>query len=246
MKLTRDSLFNEGKKLLGADGLNGIRWPDEAVQRNYTGSSGENLLIRTLDFIDKLAYAAPIIHEKNWLGLDYGVGFGRIASVLSLFGSPEQLVCVDAWEKSIKIARESGLQNKLRLVPSLLQDDSIPDASYDFAYAYSIFTHLSEQIFTTNIERIMFSLKPGGVFVFTVRDSIFLEFLKRNNKFHSIEDRYTADGYWFGNAQNQHYGDTVVSRSWIDARLLCFGEIADHGVCASEPYQRIMSITKPL
>lgn len=238
----RDVLFRLGKGLLTHEGLNGIGWPDPSIQRAYTGADGEVLLQRTIDFVEKLIACAPIIECENWRGLDYGVGFGRIASILSNFGRPDQLTCVDAWEKSLSLAKSCGLKNPAYLVDSQLGKLSLQPNSFDFAYAYSIFTHLPKDVFLKNIEMIVSSLKPGGVFVFTVREPKFLEFLMRNNKYNPVVNDLLDSGYWFGNQQNESYGDTVFDIKWIESNLSCFGVIENIGIVKSEPFQLILAL----
>jgi SAM-dependent methyltransferase len=244
MKIEKSVLRERGKELLTQDGLNGIRWPAPETQRAYTGADGEVLLGRTVDFVEKLASVVPSLESDQWRGLDYGVGFGRIASLLSLFGSASQLTCVDAWQKSLNLARESGLMNPSFLVDASLKEGALPTGEYDFAYAYSIFTHLPDSIFVHNISRIVASLKPGGVFVFTVREPKFIDFLKRSNKFNPVRDELETAGYWFGNAQSADYGDTVVTSDWIQKHLSGFGSIEMLGVLPSEPFQHIVRLQR--
>lgn len=243
MKFNRDLLQEKGRLLLEPSGLNNIRWPSPEIQRAYTGADGAVLLNRTIDFIEKLVECVPKIKSDDWRGLDYGVGFGRIASLLTLFGDPSQLTCVDAWEKSLELARECGITNPAFRVPSMISVETFATGVYDFVYAYSIFTHLPKPIFLHNAQIIMNSLKPGGVFVLTVREPKFIEFLKRSNKFVSDDD-IDADGYWFGNMQSNDYGDTVVSSHWIEANLEKLGKIKYIGVVPSEPFQFLIALTR--
>lgn len=242
MKFNREAVFGLGKGLLTHEGLNGIRWPDPSSQKTYTGADGEVLLQRTIDFIEKLVFCAPIIETENWRGLDYGVGFGRIASLLSIFGSPNQLVCVDAWERSLSLAKSCGLENPAYLVDPLLCRTSLPPENFDFVYAYSIFTHLPRDVFLNNIERVVLSLRPGGVFVFTIREPKFLNFLQRNDKCKPVVDELTKSGYWFGNQQSECYGDTILDFSWVEKNLTRFGRIENMGVAKSEPFQLILAL----
>lgn len=242
MKFNKQLVFELSKGLLADDGMNGIRWPDHTIQRNYTGADGNALLQRTIDFIEVLVTCAPIIESDLWSGLDYGVGFGRIASVLSTFGSPSQLTCVDAWEKSLSLAKSVGLKNPAYVVDSCLSKTSLPHEKFDFAYAYSIFTHLPRELLLNNIQRVVQSLRPGGVFVFTIREPRFLNFLERNGKCKPAVDELAESGYWFGNQQSESYGDTILDFNWIEKNLARFGRIENMGVCQSEPFQLIVAL----
>src|SRR5690606_18328879 len=115
--------------------------------------------------------------EGRWRGLDYGVGWGRIASLMTAFGAASQLDCADAWEKSLTLARECGLENRMILTPPILDEGSLPRDAYDFIYSYSILTHLPAPHIRNNVSRLVDSLKAGGKLVFTLREERFLRFL---------------------------------------------------------------------
>jgi SAM-dependent methyltransferase len=234
-----------GRAILAGAVPNGPRWPDERTQLNYTGSSGENLMKRTTDFCKVLAANVPALAGPHWRGLDYGVGWGRIASVMTAFGDASNLDCADAWAKSLDLARAGGLRNRMLLTPALLGPADLDAGVYDLIYSYSIFTHLPKALFVNNLEALHRALKPGGRLVFTVRETKFIEFLTRSNKVNPVEDRLAADGYWFGNAQSADYGDTITSEAWLRTHVGHLGAIQPLGVCPSEPFQSILMITKP-
>lgn len=222
----------------------GVNWPDPAVQARYTGASGSNLMRRTVDFAWVLQRCVPELSTGAWKGLDYGVGWGRIASMLGAFGNPDSLDCVDAWQRSIDLAKSGGLQNRFQLVSALLQECELPGRNYDFIYAYSIFTHLPETHILHNLGVLCAALRPGGKLILTVREPKFLDYLKNNDrKVSAVDDSLEARGYWFGNAQNSEYGDTVITSDWIKANLEDLGEISTLGHIGTEPYQTIMKIT---
>ena len=74
-------------------------WPPQEVQRLYTGAFGPHIVRSGLDFIDMLAEDGAL--APGWKGLDYGAGFGRIASLMLSRGAPDQLDLADAWTNSI-------------------------------------------------------------------------------------------------------------------------------------------------
>ena len=237
-----DSLMALGTKLLESD--SGLRWPEERVQAQYTGTSGERLLLQATDFLRLLEKLTPSLLTPSWKGLDYGVGWGRMASLMTHFGRPEQLDCVDAWDKSLELAKACGLQNSIKRVPPQLRSIDLGMGIYDFAYAYSIFTHLPGSHIVNNTEKIVASLKPGGVFLFTVRDPKFIEFLIKNDKYRPQVDDLESDGYWFGNAQSSDYGDVIVSEEWLHQKLGTVGRLKRIGPMKYESTQIAMLLTK--
>jgi 2-polyprenyl-3-methyl-5-hydroxy-6-metoxy-1,4-benzoquinol methylase len=187
-------------------------WPEEALQKRYTGKFGLPLLQQTLDFVDMLdaqgAFATP-----DWRGLDHGCGWGRIASVLLTRGRPDQLDLCDAWERSLALVRKAGFRNRIFLVSERLDERALGEQQYDFVYSYSIFTHLARPLVTPNILAIRNALRPGGTFFFTVRHEDFFDRVRSTPRDRAILAR---DGYWFRpHADKQVYGDAIFARSRI-------------------------------
>lgn len=230
-----------GQRLLTA--MDGLRWPEERLQLQYTGASGAKSLSQATDFIRLLGAHVPALSSGNWYGLDYGVGWGRFASLMTRYGTPEQLDCVDAWEVSLERAQACGLQNRMAHVPAVLSQGDLPGDGYDFIYAYSIFTHLSKINFAQNLRVLSDALKPGGVILFTVREPAFLDFLQRINRRNPKEDALESDGYWFGNAQSEYYGDTVVTSDWLDRNIAPLGKLERLGKMPNEVTQIAMKLT---
>lgn len=225
------NLMRFGEELLTRAGdTHEVHWPDETTQRNYTGSSGQNLMQRTVDFVWVLQSQIPALDRAGWRGLDYGVGWGRIASLLRYFGGGAALDCVDAWEESIRLARDSGLDNRMTQVSAMLVPAELPDRGYDLIYAYSIFTHLPAENIVNNLTVLFDALRPGGKIVFTVREVKFLDYLKTNGaQVKTSVDALDSEGYWFGNAQSSQYGDTVATAEWISKHLGKLGSISTLG-----------------
>jgi cyclopropane fatty-acyl-phospholipid synthase-like methyltransferase len=235
-----EDLEQLGQRLLVA--TEGLRWPEERLQLQYTGASGARSLSQAMDFINLLANHVPALRTGKWHGLDFGVGWGRLASLMTAYGPPEQLDCVDAWEISLERARACGLQNRMAQVPPVLSQGDLPGEGYDFIYAYSIFTHLSKINFAQNLRVLSDALKPGGVLLFTVREPAFLEFLQRINKCKPKEDAFESDGYWFGNAQSEYYGDTVVTSDWLARNIGPLGKLERLGKIPNEVTQIVMKL----
>ena len=230
-----------GERLLAA--TEGLRWPEERLQMQYTGASGARSLSQAVDFINLLAAHVPALESKHWRGLDFGVGWGRFASLMTAYGSPSQLDCVDAWEVSLERAKTCGLQNRMTAVPAVLAQGDLPGKDYDFIYAYSIFTHLSKLNFAQNLRVLSSALKPGGTLLFTVRDPSFIGFLQSIGKYNSKEDTLATDGYWFGNAESEYYGDTVVTSEWLARNVAPLGKLERLGTMPNEVTQVAMKLT---
>jgi SAM-dependent methyltransferase len=235
-----------GTRLL--QGQDALRWPDAAVQARYTGTSGETLLAKSIEFVQLLARQVPVLREGGaWRGLEYGVGWGRLASLMTRYGGPDQLDCADAWEQSLAHARSCGLTNRMLHVGASVGPDEFEADAYDFIYAYSIFTHLPAALTANNLARLHAALKPGGVLLFTVRDPNFLDFLRKIEDYKPVVDGLDSIGYWFGNINSRNnldYGDSVFTRAWLRRETQRLGPLQALGALKLEPTQIVMKLAK--
>ena len=100
---------------------------------------------------------------------EWGCGPGRVLFPLASHDTSGTMTFVGtdayapsiAWAQSVPGGRIRFLLN--RMEPPL----AIPDASVDFAYAISVFTHLSDHLSRQWFQEIMRILRPGGVFWFS-------------------------------------------------------------------------------
>ncbi len=219
------------------------KWPSEADQKRFTGGSGLMLLRRAAGLAQLMerdgAFANP-----NWKGLDYGCGWGRIATYMLTRGAPEQLDMCDAWQGSLDLARKGGFSNHMFKVSDHLQAGEIPAGRYDFIYALSIFTHLNREAVDTNIPRLVEGLKPGGRLYITVRGLGFLEKAIASGMAPEGSE-LDETGFWHITYPNRDsYGETVVSEAYLQRLAGPLGPIAYLGVPEYE--QQLYRIQKPL
>lgn len=218
------------------------RWPEAEMQRRYAGGFGVALMQRTCKFIDVLA-AEGAFQNPQWHGLDFGCGWGRIASVMLTRGAPSQLDICDAWQVSLDRARENGLQNRAFLVPDVLKDGSIPTGRYDFVYAFSIFTHLNGEAFRSGLTQLAAGLKPGGKLFFTVRHEDFFGPM--------VEQVLAEPGTTVGSSGIWHvpypgrevYGETIFTRDYVRGYAVRLGKIRSAGLV--EALQHLYILEKP-
>jgi SAM-dependent methyltransferase len=193
---------------------NGLpRWPAEEIQKKYTGTSGLPLMRSTVRFVEALeadgAFATP-----GWQGLDYGCGWGRIASVLLTKGAASQLDLCDAWPRTIDILKEAGFSNRIFAVSEVMADREIPEGSYDLIYAYSVFTHLRRDAFESNIGVLQRALRKGGRFYFTVRHADYMTRIKADAP--DFDDLH-AHGFWYRPTGNSiYFGTAVPTREYVE------------------------------
>lgn len=202
----------------------------DAVQDAWTGTHGEALLRQSCDFARSLAHnharltgramgSAPV--------LDYGCGWGRIARLMYYFAEPEDVVGLDPWDRSIAECERAGLG------PNFRQSDYLPEAlpvdgrSFGLAYAFSVFTHLSERAALAALAALRRSLRADGLLCITIRPVEYWAVAERMYglvRAADMEARHARDGFAFNphagsggpqDARELTYGDTSFSLDWL-------------------------------
>jgi hypothetical protein len=202
----------------------GYRWPDEKLQKGYTGTCGVDLLRRAFAFVEILDRDAAF--KPNWKGLDYGCGWGRFASAMMSKGRPDQFDLCDAWARTLAIINGLGYRNRVFRVSDLLKPGEIPGGSYDFIMSFSVFTHLSAAAFEANIPALLEALKPNGKLYLTVRHAEFIDH-KYKDRAEELKELLNADGFVFldsgGDLSGEKvFGDSIITQSYLSR----FGKVA--------------------
>ncbi len=98
--------------------------------------------------------------------LDFGCGSGRVATKLGQKVQLKSYLGVDVIPELLDYAKTVSPAN---YVFQLNQSLQIPGekGSYDFAYAFSVFTHLLQTEIVLYTNDIFNKLKPGGLFLFS-------------------------------------------------------------------------------
>jgi SAM-dependent methyltransferase len=153
---------------LKVPGLKAPELPADSVQVQFGGSSGYPTMRDAVLFASRIKYIAASLEtplSETSDVLDIGVGWGRVYRAFLRDIAPEHLVGVDIDVPSIDLCKKHLPFGTFELTPSLPYD--YKDGSFDVAYLYSVFSHLSEPAFTSLYEEIERLLKPGGLLVFT-------------------------------------------------------------------------------
>ena len=201
------------------------QWPDEKVQISYTSTRGPGAVRKTLRFVEILNGDGAF--RPGWRGLDYGAGWGRIAALMLTKGDPEQLDLVDAWDKSMDLLEAGNFKNHRWQVSEILQPGDIPENTYNFAYAFSVFTHLAPRAFWPNLDALARSIKSPGTVYFTVRLPDFTDHIVKHKypeKGEEIRAAIDSEGAWFapledGPGEEAIFGTTIVSEERLRDEL---------------------------
>lgn len=224
-------------------------FPSEELQRHTVGSSFDHTLGEAFNFYTYAKemcakYGAPVRQGSEVL--DFGVSWGRIIRFFMKDVDPETLHGVDTSADFLAAARETGVPGHLHQIDPL---GRLPyaEGSFDLVYAYSVFTHLPEDVQDHWLTEIARTLKPGGLLIATVEPPRFLDFFapldpddKSLHPWHAaMARRIRADpelktclrtkGFAFiSDGVSKFYGDCVVTPAYVREHWGKYFEIVDY------------------
>ncbi len=219
------------------------------VQNLWTGENGYGLLRKTCNFVRSISYNYAHISHKQLsnasLILDYGCGYGRIARLMYYFVSIEHVIGVDPWERSIAECKAAGLGPNFRLSDYLPVALPVGDKTFDLAYAFSVFTHLSQRATLTAFKALRRHANKDSVLCITIRPLEYwdIEGLPQSReRCNRLKQEHVEQGFAFSPHNlpavdgDVTYGDTSISLEWIDRNLVGWTRVAvDRSL--EDPYQ---------
>ncbi|MDT9270896.1 MAG: class I SAM-dependent methyltransferase [Limnospira sp. PMC 1234.20] len=173
------NLLIESVKQETVQGLHFPKFPSDSVQAQFVGSSGENSLreaYRFYNFFKNEATKAGAIINTNSTILDFGTGWGRFLRFFWKDVTENGLHGVDIDPSIIELCRSLGVPGNLQAIDPL---GSLPysDSSIDFILAYSVFTHLPENVHLHWMQEFKRVVRSGGIVAITIEPRRFLEFV---------------------------------------------------------------------
>jgi SAM-dependent methyltransferase len=161
------------------DGVSFPRFPSEEVQAQFVGSSNKAALREGKAFYSLVkgysaALGASIDNESKLL--DFGCGWGRYLRLFARDFGPDSMLGVDIDPDIVALNHQLGTPGQVSLI-SPTGDLPFSDGSFSHVIAYSVFTHLPEEIMLHWLKEIRRVAKPGAVFVCTVEPPRFLDFI---------------------------------------------------------------------
>lgn len=156
------------------------RMASAEVQKQWTGADGVELLKQTVAFTRIVEtccvrYMGRPLQDSTIL--DFGCGYGRILRMMYYYTNPDHIWGIDAWDSSLALCRQSGILGNL--VQSARAPNSLPVESdmFDFAFAFSVFTHLAPKAAVACLSAIRKAMRDGGLLVLTIRPIEFWTFI---------------------------------------------------------------------
>lgn len=197
------------------------------VTKSWTGSAGSVLLNQSTAFVRACSenycrLAGASLDGKRIL--DFGCGYGRFLRLFARYSS--DIFGVDAWEASLEHCRAAGFGT------NIARSDAIPtdlpyDGKFDFAFAFSIFTHLSEVSAAACLSALRKSAKEGSILAITLRPYEFWAYAKNGSlsdrvvEAEACEGDHLSRGFAFlphrvaAGQPEAHYGDTSMDIDWL-------------------------------
>jgi 2-polyprenyl-3-methyl-5-hydroxy-6-metoxy-1,4-benzoquinol methylase len=150
--------------------------PEASIQERWNGASGVTLAAQGQEFYSKLrdrfAEHGTVPMQQAQV-LDFGCGWGRLTRLLARDVAPGRLYGCDPVQAIVDVCHATRVPARIErteFVPEQLPFDQ----KFDLAFAFSVFTHLSERAHEACLSALHRSLRPGGVLILTVRPPEYL------------------------------------------------------------------------
>jgi SAM-dependent methyltransferase len=233
--------------------------PIAELQQLWNGPSGPELIAQTTAFYQLLKRA----HAEHGAGtrlerarvLDFGCGWGRLTRFLERdVVEPGALCGVDPVQGILDEAVRNGVRADLRrcaFVP-----DQLPfEQPFELAYAFSVFTHLSEAAHLASLRALHAAIVPGGLLVATIRPPEYLRIspwlrplleslgphpaarLREPQYLYAPHPTLPLQTPGDGNDEEVSYGETVVTIAYVRERWSDLFELVAADVSLSDPHQ---------
>jgi trans-aconitate methyltransferase len=187
--------------------------------------------------------------------LDFGCGWGRIIRYFAKDIPTHLLYGCDPDSNILKICTDLKVPGKFKT--SDYRPQRLPfDEKFDLIYAYSVFTHLSENVHRECLETIHNALSPAGIAIITVRPRSYIRLKagalafvsdKSIDEFESQFDRgkYVFSPHDIAPVGGEiTYGEAVVPDSYIEDNWTRLFELVHPVNIIEDPYQTAVVLRK--
>lgn len=226
--------------------------PDPQIQLRFTGMSGDDALYEAYCMYGLCKrmiqqHRGPLVPSDTIL--DYGCGWGRVLRFFLKEVEPANLQGVDPLAEVLDIARQTNRYGNFQLIPAM-PPTSLPDASVDVIYLFSVFSHLSEEAHLRLLAEFKRLLRPGGLVIATTRPREFIlrcAELRRlgelpphlqGGALSFLDTAATLDAYDRGEfcfsptgggdlLESSFYGEACIPRAYAEARWSEYLKVVD-------------------
>ena len=141
-------------------------FPDPELQAGFVGSAGETRHPGGLELLQPDERSAPSATvgrspSKSQV-LDFGCGWGRYARMFLRDVPADNIWCVDSWDLALQTCEQTGVPGR-KVKIEQMPPSPLPSATFDTAFAYSVFSHLSPKAHLAWQEEFARVVKPGAL-----------------------------------------------------------------------------------
>lgn len=216
--------------------------PEREVQERWNGRGGIELASQSADFYKKLKHlygrhgSVPLSRAAV---LDFGCGWGRLIRFLARDVAPGSLCGCDPDAGILDVCERTRVPGRLARIPYV--PDSLPFADrFDLIYAFSVFTHLSEETHLACLRAIHAGLAEGGLLVATIRPPAYVgQRLERGRPAYLFEahDPQPSGG-------EVTFGEAVVSFPYVRDRWDELFELLEVGLMLDDMHQVVLALRR--
>lgn len=226
---------------------------EQAVQAKWTGQSGFPLMVQSLSFVRAVAddycrLTGRTLHGASML--DFGCGYGRFLRLMSYYSDPDKVFGCDPMQASLDQCQSCNIPNVTEKSEYLPKALPFPEKSFDFAFAFSVFTHTSGQAMQTALKALRLAVKDDGLLAITIRPEEYWNINPNHAKRASaMIDAHRSKGLAFAphplntSTKTPAYGDTSVSLAKL-AEIAVDWDIVGTNL-SSEDFYQIIVLLKP-
>jgi SAM-dependent methyltransferase len=196
--------------------------PDAALQQLWNGTSGAALAAQGAAFYRKLCERygrhgdRPLAESTV---LDFGCGWGRLTRFLARDVQPGRVYGCDPVEQILDVCRQT------RVPATFARSDFVPErvpfeGPFDLAFAFSVFTHLSERAHEACLRALHGALRPGAILIVTIRPPAYMGLKLPPGEARYVFRPHPAEPshLQYGGSGEMHYGETVVTLPYVHDR----------------------------
>ena len=239
------------------------RLPAPELQELWNGRSGVPLAVQSQSFYRKLRagyqrHAARPLSEASVL--DFGCGWGRLTRYLARDVAPGRLYGCDPVQGILDVGRADGVPAVLAVSDFL--PETLPfDERFDLGFAFSVFTHLSEEAHRHSLRALHRSLRPDGILVVTIRPPAYLReselmqpvletlgpepqrALARAGYFFAPHAATPVHPQYDGRGEI-HYGETVITMAYVHEHWSPLFTVLDVDLLLDDPFQVVLTLRR--
>lgn len=235
------------------EGIRFPRFPNEALQSQFVGSANSSALQEAMWFYKELkdqSDRAGTSISLNSRVLDFGCGWGRYLRYFWKDVREEGIYGVDVDPDILNLCKDTRVRGQLsHIYPA----GHLPfrEGFFTHIMAYSVFTHLPEDVHLHWMKEIARTLTPGGTFSLTLEPRRFFDFIASQqgnsspSEWHKAMARFSKSVPEFKKSFDDGrlvylptgggdyrgpdtYGDAVVPLAFIEKRWSGYFEILDY------------------